>query len=37
MASAEILVRMNPPLKGIYAGQDHDLELTFDEDHFLKN
>ena len=28
---------MNPPLKGIYAGEDHDLELTFDEAHFLKN
>ena len=36
-ASAEILVRMNPPLQGLYSGADHDLELTFDEEHFTKN
>ena len=35
-ASAEILVRMNPPLQGLYSGADHDLELIFDEDHFTK-
>ena len=28
---------MSPPLKGIFAGEDHDLELTFDEEHFNKN
>ena len=28
---------MNPPIKGIFDGQDHDLELTFDEEHFNRN
>ena len=36
-SAAEILVRMTPTIKGIFDGQDHDLELVFDEKHFKKN
>ena len=28
---------MSPPIKGIFDGQDHDLELIFDEEHFNRN
>lgn len=28
---------MDPSIKGFFAGEDHDLELTFDEEHFNRN
>lgn len=36
-SSAEILVRMDPPLRGLFFSSDYDLLLVLDSEHFLKN
>lgn len=35
--AAEILVRMDPALKGLFFSSDYDLLLVLDSEHFLKN
>ena len=36
-SSVEILVRMSPPLRGVFSQQDYDLTLAFDRDHYDRN
>lgn len=36
-ASAEVFVRMNPPLKGLFRDSDYDLLLVLDSEHFQRN
>ena len=35
--SAEIMVRMDPPLRGLFHNSDYDLLLVVDKEHFNKN
>ena len=35
--SAEIMVRMDPPLRGLFHNSDYDLLLVIDKEHFEKN
>ena len=36
-SSAEIFIRMDPAMRGIFYSSDYDLLLTLDSEHFLKN
>ena len=36
-SSAEIFIRMDPAMRGVFYSSDYDLLLTLDSEHFLKN
>ena len=36
-SSAEIMVRMDPFLRGVFRESDHDLLLVLDSEHFTRN
>lgn len=36
-SSAEIMIRMDPALRGLFYSSDYDLLLTLDSDHFISN
>jgi len=35
--AAEILMRMDPPMKGLFFSSDYDILLVLDSEHFIKN